>query len=468
MSDLLSVLSLAGRSLTTYRNATNVANHNIQNALTPGYARQRAELHTVQPADFTGSAYIGRGVDLGGVFQIRDRFVEAQMPRAIGSHARSSTEATALRAVNVLNPDSESGLSLSLAKFYATLRDLSGNAGDPILRQGVVDAARNLATSFNRTSVAIRDARDGMNEQIAAQLEQANAAAKSIARLNGQINSARSMGAEPNDLIDARQQMMDSLSELTGALPISDASGNVSMVLESGAALVSGDKAAVLTTLQDVGNSGHLKVQLIKPDGRGPYDIPVEAVGGMVGGILDARDGALRTAEESLDRFAWEFGETLNAVHRGGVALDGSSGRDLFALGAGAPGAAAIIRIDPALEADPSLLGASSDAQGLPGNGDILFALIETEKTNLPSGSDPIRTLGKIVGAFGSRTAQAEALSKTDASVLGNLEDMREAASGVSIDEELLEMMKYQRAFEAVSKVIQTTDQMLDTLMKLR
>lgn len=468
MSDLLSVLSLAGRSLTTYRNAVNVANHNIQNALTPGYARQRAELHTVQPADFTGSAYIGRGVDLGGVFQIRDRFVEAQMPRAIASQARSSAESAALRAVNVLNPDTESGLSLSLAKFYSSLRELSGNAGDPILRQGVVDAARNLATSFNRTSVAIRDAREGMNEQIAAQLDQANAAAKAIAELNGQIASARSMGGEPNDLVDTRQALMDKLSELTGAMPVSDARGNVSMVLDSGAALVSGDKAAVLTTLQDVGNSGHFKVMLIKPDGRGPFDLPVGAVGGKVGGILDARDGALRTAEESLDQFAWEFGQTLNGVHRGGVALDGNSGRDLFTLGAGAPGAAATIRIDGALEADPSLLGASSDALGLPGNGDVLFALIETEKANLPSGSDPIRTLGKIVGAFGSRTAQAEALAKTDASVLGNLEDMRESASGVSVDEELLEMMKYQRAFEAVSKVIQTTDQMLDTLMKLR
>lgn len=468
MSDLLSVLSLAGRSLTTYRNAVGVANHNIQNALTPGYARQRAELHTVQPADFTGSGYIGRGVEMGGVFQIRDRFVEAQMPRAIGSHARSSSEATALRSVSVLNPDSDSGLSLSLGKFYASLRELSGNAGDPILRQGVVDAARNLATSFNRTSTSIRDARSGMNDQIAAQLDQANAAASAIAELNGQIRSARSMGAEPNDLVDARQGAMDTLSRLTGAVPVSDANGNVSMVLESGASLVSGDKAAQLSTLQDVSNSGHLKVQLIKADGRGPFDLPADAVGGMVGGVIDARDGAMRAAEEGLDSFAWEFGQSLNAIHQGGVALDGSSGRDIFTLGAGAPGAAAAIRVDLDLEADPSLLGAAADPLDLPGNGDVLFALIESEKTDLPSGSDPIRTLGKIIGAFGSRTAQAEALSRSDESILGNLEDMRESASGVSVDEELLEMMKYQRAFEAVSKVIQTTDQMLDTLMKLR
>lgn len=468
MSDLLSVLSLASRSLIAHRGAASVASHNIQNANTPGYARQRADLHTVQPAAYTGSAFIGRGVELGGVYQVRDRFVEAQMPRAIGAHASSSTEAEALKAVHALDPDADSGLSKALANFYAAMRTLSGTAGDPILRQGAVDAARNLATAFNRTAVSIQDARTGMDQQLDALAGQANAQAASIAALNGQIKSARSMGAEPNDLLDQRQRAMDELSRLTGATPVLDAEGNVSMMMAGGESLVSGSKAASLSTLADPANGGHLAVQITKADGRGPFDLAKGSLGGKLGGILAARDEALRTAEDSLDSFAFEFANTLNGIHQGGYALDGTSGHDLFAVGAGPSGAAALFGVDPAVAANPSLLAASSDPSKLPGNGDVLFELIDTERQALPSGNDPVRTLGKIIGAFGSRTAQAEAVATSDESILGNLETMRESASGVSIDEELVEMMKAQRAFEAVSKVIQTADEMLDTLMKLR
>lgn len=468
MSDLLSILSQAARSSTAHRSAAATAAHNIQNANTPGYARQRAELHTVVPSAYVTGAFIGRGVELGGIYQVRDRFIESQMPRALAAEARSSTEAEALRSLNALNPEASGGLVEAMSGFYAAARALSGNAGDPILRQGLVDAATTLATAFNRTSLAIRDARTAMDDKVAALASQVDAAARTIARLNVEIQTARASGAEPNDLLDQRQRAIDELARLTGAVPVPDAKGMVSMVLEGGTTLVSGDRAARFTTSPDVANGGRLQVQIVKTDGNGPFPLDPAQIGGAIGGALDARDGALREAERQLDQLAWEFGNALNAVHRNGYALDGSTGGDLFVLGAGPSGAAAYISVDPSVRADPNRLAASSTLDGLPGNGENLLALIETESEPLPGGNDPIRTLGRIVGDFGARTARAEATAASDGAILENLRTMRESVSGVSIDEELVEMTRAQRAFEAVAKVIVTTDEMLETLLNLR
>jgi flagellar hook-associated protein 1 FlgK len=115
--DLFSVLSQAGSSLAAHRAATATAGNNLQNANTPGYARQRAELVPVLPADFVGKGYLGRGVELGGVTQARDRFIEQQMPSSLANQGRSSPETNPLVSLTTHDPESPSGVPAAVSNI---------------------------------------------------------------------------------------------------------------------------------------------------------------------------------------------------------------------------------------------------------------------------------------------------------------------------------------------------------------
>src|SRR4051812_5538404 len=198
MPDLFSLLSQAGQTLSAHRAAAATASNNLQNANTPGYARQRAELAAILPAEFAGAGYLGRGVELQTVSQSRDRFIEQQMPLAFGTQARSSAESDSLRTISVLDPDAPLGVPTALSNFYSSLRALSQNAGDPSLRQAVVTASQQLALTFNNTAKGIESARTGIDASVSGVVQEVNRASELVARMNVQITIARAQKAEPN------------------------------------------------------------------------------------------------------------------------------------------------------------------------------------------------------------------------------------------------------------------------------
>jgi len=465
VSDLLSVLSNAASSLGVYRALTATIGHNIQNANTPGYARQRAVLSETSPAEAASGAYIGRGVALQAVTQVRDRFVEAQIPAAIGSAARSAAESEALAALHALDPGAAGGLGASIGGFYAALRGLSQNAGDAGLRTTALGAARSLAHAFNRAAGSIEQTRSALDARLGGLVSEVNTEARAVAELNAEVNAARAAGAEPNDLLDMRQVHLDKLAELVGATQVPTSEGDVNLVLPGGVVLVAGRRAGVLSAAPDPGNGGHLAVSLRAVDGSGPSRLAASSFSGAVAGVLEARDGALASAASAVDQLAFDLAASVNAVHAAGFGLDGVSGRPLFDAGAAAAGAAG--RIAAAL-ADPRQLAAASSAAALPGDARNAQALVATESAALSGGKDPQATLSSIISDFGAEAQRSAAYASQDAAIRDNLLHLRESISGVSIDEELVAMQRAQRGFEAITRVIRTADEMLQVLMQLR
>ena len=194
MASLFGILSNSAASLSAQTAAEAVTSNNLQNVNTPGYARQRATLEPAAPSELVNGNYIGTGATLGQVTQVRDGFVEAQLPAAFGNAANSSAASDVLGGVDALNPQASGGLSSSLSSFYSSLTALSQNASDPSLRQSAVAAAQSLARSFQQTRSSLEDARTGSDQRIAGDVSEVNGLTAQVASLNLQIRSARAAG----------------------------------------------------------------------------------------------------------------------------------------------------------------------------------------------------------------------------------------------------------------------------------
>jgi flagellar hook-associated protein 1 FlgK len=468
MPNLVSLLGTASNALSAFSAQQQTASHNMANASTAGYSRQRVELQTQHPEYLMGS-WIGRGVVIGGVTQARDAFLERQIPGALGSSARFAAESEALQSVGALDPEAAGSLTDALAKFYSDLRALAQSPGDAGARSALIGAARAVTQAFKRASTALEESRSGLDAKLEANVAEINDLTAKMASLNKQIAQAQATGSRPNDLLDERLRVRDRLAELTGAVPVPDERGNLAMVLPSGLALVSGGEAATLSVVADVTNGGHLNVRVQRVGAAQPDPFfSATAFGGEVRGIVDARDGALKTALDSLDTLAFDWGTAFNAQHRAGFALDGSAGLDFFTLPGAAGGAAATIDLDAAIAGNPRLIAAASAATSVPGDAGNLHLLVATERTALSTGADVSGTLASIISSFASASRTATAMAEQDGAIAQHLHGLREAHSGVSLDEEIVAMTQAQRAYEAMGKIIQVTDQMLDVLMKLR
>jgi flagellar hook-associated protein 1 len=460
MASLLGILSTGGTNLNTAQGQLSIANNNVSNVNTPGYSKETAEV-----VSNPGSApWDPNGVQISTVTQARDRFLEAQLPASLGQSSFSQARSDGLGSVTALDPSSTSGISTALSAFYASLSALSQNAGDPGLRTAVISAAQTLTTAFNQASQQITAARSGLDTQAQGSLTEVNTDAKQVAALNQQIRTATASGTDVNSLLDARQQLQDKLAQLTGVTPVTDAQGDVSLALPGGQLLVSGDFAGSLSALPDPTNQGHLALQLTSADGKGTATLAGSAIGGTIGGELNVRDGALLSTGNSIDQLASDFGNAVNAASENGYALDGTSGHDLFTVGAQL-GAAGRIAVSSDVAADPSLLAAAGSATGGAGDATNLLAIQATQDQALSTGATAGTAFGNIVSSFGSAAASATAQAQQDAAINTHLTTLRESVSGVSVDEEMINMQKAQRAYEAISHVMSTTTTMLDTLM---
>ena len=461
MADLLSILTSAQTSLSAQRALAATAGNNVENANNPDYARQVATLETVVPDDQVNGAHVGRGVTLASVTQVRDRYLESQLPRAIGDAASSTAESSALQAFSGLDPSASGGLDQAISGFYASLTALAQNPGDTGLRAAALGATHQMAQAFNRTAQQLAAARTGLDTQAGALATEIGDEAAAVAQLNGQIAQAGAAGGPPNDLLDLRQKHLDRLAELAGASPVATSNGQVNVVLPGGVTLVAGASAATLST-RPAPTDGHLQV-LVSPAGASGGAAAAATFGGTLGGTLAARDGAFAAAEGQVDQLAHDLAAKLDATHAAGYGLDGSTGRPLLDVGTGVAGAAG--RMTVAIS-DPSQLATAASANA-PGDATNANALAATESSSVAGAADVSSALASIVSRFGAAAATAKAFADQDTAVKDHLTQLRASSSGVSIDDELITIQAAQRGYEAIAKVIQTADQMMQTVLAM-
>jgi flagellar hook-associated protein 1 FlgK len=226
--------------------------------------------------------------------------------------------------------------------------------------------------------------------------------------------------------------------------------------------------AATLTVQGNATNKGHTDLVFTPADGSAPVVLKQSELGGQIGGLLSARDGALGTASTDLDNLAFSFATTINGQNQAGYDLNGNRGGNVFTLGATPANTANTITLDSALASDPSLLAAAGAAISGPGDATNLAAMVATQSAPLSNGLDVQKGLAKIVSDFGTAAADSQNAATFNKSMLQNLQDTRASVSGVSLDDEMVGLLQAQHAYEALAKVITTAADMLETLIQLK
>jgi len=453
MSSLNASLSTALSGLIAEQGALEATTNNVANVNTPGYSREVPVLVASDPVVVAPLTY-GSGVTLQSIESIRDPILESQIQQQTQGQGQYSALATALQQTQVNFTTSTSDIGTSISNFFNSINQLSANPSDLSLRQDVLTAADNLATSFNATANNLTQQRTSLDLNVVQQVGQINQLTQQIAALNGQISNLENVGESAGTFIDQRQQAIDQLSSLVDVSVI-PADNSLTLTTANGAPLVTGQQNFQLTTqtnsqgLHDIYSEGN--------------DITSQITSGQLGGTIEARDQEIPAIQTQLDTLAAGLANSVNGVQVAGFDLNGNAGTDLFnPPPASGVGAAASLSV---AITDPSLIAASSDGSpGSNGNAEALYAL---SNQAVIDGQSPTDYYSNIVFNVGTDVSNASAQQTASAAVLQQLNDQRASVSGVSLDEEAANMVQYQDAYEASAQVITTINDMMYAVIQM-
>ncbi len=477
MSGLFGILNVASRALMVNQNQVRTVGHNVANASTPGYSRQRVEIAASLPI-VNARGNLGTGVEQLSVERMHDRFVEQQIMREQSAYSASDAQSTVLaRIEEVLNEQNGPGISSALGRFYDSFDDLASAAtpGAPVEREAVRAAAQQLADELGRADGELRTLQRGVDVDIANTVSRVNDIVQRIADINAQI-VRQETSAPANDLRDQRDGLVRELADLADVSSFEQADGGVVVLLGGGLTLVDGGTARLLGTSPDTANPfdpGFSSV-LYDPDGAA-VDVTASLGSGRLGGLLDARDNLLPAAIRALDTLAYNLADQVNSIHSAGVGLDGTVG-DFFVAPAAVEDAAANLALDPAILASVDAIAAGLG--GGAGDNRNALDLAALRDTALPlflpgdppgPASGPTRTLldhtASIVADVGQQARVAFDGRAQRERTLELLENRRDELSGVSIDEEVARLVELQSVFQANARVIASIQEMLDSLI---
>ena len=450
MSSIFGSLSSSAAALEAQRRGLEVAGQNIANVNTAGFSRRTmilAERSAAEPGE------AGRGVEVAQIRAVRDLFLEARVRQEQQALSRDQVVA---EAMSVLEAQlGQPGLSVDgqLSAFFNSFSALAEDPASLTLRDAAVRESQRVAGSFREMASRFDQSRRDADVSVRNTVEEVNRIAADIARLNARISG---LGAVNNEaVIDSRNVLLGELADLTD-ITVSDASGTMAVSLASGHALVSGIHVVALDVSDEPG-TGFARVAT---EGQ---DITAELTGGRLGGWVHVRDRQMPAYSEMLDRLAFTFATEANAVHSSGTDALGNPGVPLFDVSATETGAAASLALTATVANDARLIVAADASAN-----DAARAMAALRDGSLVDGASTLSDYwGQIVYRIGGDTSAAERVQQGRQQVMSQLQQLREAASGVSLDEEAASLMRYQRAYEANARYFTVVNDVLEVLMGL-
>ncbi len=470
----------SARSLRAQQRALDVTANNIANVNTPGYTRQEVILSETDPTHYP-QTFIGTGVVANDVKQYREAWLDREMRNNLSRQSNyDSDNKIFLQVQNALNEPSDYGLDSSMDKFFSSIEQLSAKPDDMALRANVLSNANALATNFNTTSSSMRSLRGQVYQQMDANVTQINRLLKGIAELNTNINSTRTIDGETSStLLDKQNVLIEQLSKLSD-ISVSRTDNGLANISMSGTTVLVNDTAMTVKLNQTIDPSSHeITAGLSILDARGTTLGTVKPGGGEVASqlkffnvTLDDKDssGGFSVAK-NIDTLANAFAAKVNSISQTGYGLNDTGttppGRSFFVASDGGPITAFNISVDPNLAANPQDVPAAS-APGEPGNNDIIRQIGQLVNNTSFIGNQTAREYyGQTLTTLANIGADAQSSKAVADATVTQISSQRESVVGVNIDEEAVNMIKYQRAFEAAARMVSTTSDIMKTIVNL-
>ena len=451
------------RALRAHQLALDITGQNIANADTPGYSRQVPNLTATAPYTLpslqrtTVAGQMGTGVEVARIMRMRDEFIDVQIRHESSSQGRWKARQSTLEQLEViLNEPSEEGIAAYLNKFWSALQELADRPDDPAIRQVLRETAVSFTDIIRQTDSQLKTLQRDLDQQAQIIGGRINSLAEQIAAVNEEIGKVTSVGDDPNDLLDKREVLVRELAELTNIDVQTDHMNRYTITI-SGSLLVSGDHANSLAFMENPDRDGLIDVVWAETGNA------VDLRGGELKGMLEMRDAEVAYYLDAFNDFASTLITEFNAVHRAGYGLDGSTGLNFFS-----GNDASDIRLNPAITTNSIAASIDLGGEGAPGNGENALALAGVIKTELLM-SNGAATLSdyyeSIVVKLGIDADKANTMMENKKALLHHLETRQESVAGVSLDEEMVNMIKFQNSYNAASRMITAVDEMLETLI---
>jgi len=518
MAGLFNTLNIAVKGLNAQQTALHTTSHNISNINTMGFSRQRVELKADTSYTYVGVGQLGTGVKLVGVVRMVDDFVNDQIRKENSALNQYVAKDNVMSQIEkVFNEPSDTGLNFAMNEMFNSWQELSKNPESLNAQSIVVEKSKTFAETLNHMASQI----DGLKGDTVSNIEKnaldINSLAERLSTINDQIFNITVKGQSPNDLLDERDLLMKEMNGLAEMTAKFDKWGRVSLTLD-GKELTAKDNPAKLSVISDVktnkdgtvtlqiavgGDTSKMEPMTLSAEeaknfkAGSPVFYNADSVtepkvtlanisSGVIGGNLEAIN-EIEARIKELDLFAKGTAKLINTVHKSGV-----EGVDFFTFKKNADNStgepiALNFSVNPDLLADESKVATGELITSPEGDGSRALAIANLRNTKInfkdvdnlmdnydtdtmkfkdaTGGVTMNGSYNNIVTKVGISTQQASNMVKNEEAVMTQLTNRRESVSGVSLDEEVTNLMKFQRGFEANSRVISTLSEMLDTLI---
>ena len=459
MPGLTNILNTARRALFAQQSALNVTGHNIANANTPGFSRQRVDMEASPPLDLP-LGRIGTGVQIAEIRRVRDQWIDAQFRAENESSGRWEVAEQLLGQIeDLFGEPGETGLNEILGKFWNSWGDLANNPESSSARVAVQQRGITLTHAFNHLDARLRALQEDLNTSIETKVAQINSIAERIAELNVRIVTVSARGDHANDAEDERDRLMDTLSKLVNMSARESADGAITIAI-GGRVLVERDAVAELTTTTRSSGYGVLRDVVWKSDGA-----EARITKGELGGILDVRDTKIPNYLEQLNTLALQLVQEINTLHRSGYGIGGSTGINFFEEGTSG---ASDMALSPDILNDPGKIAAAA-SDGSPGDNSNALAIAELRHGLTMNGDTA--TFGdyysSLIATIGVQSQEAQSMRGNHQLLTEQLENERRSISGVSLDEEMTNLIKYQHAYAAAARLVTTVNDLMQSILEM-
>lgn len=486
---MVDILGIGNSGLIAAKKSLETTGHNISNVNTEGFSRQRVDQASNSPLTQSGIIQ-GTGTKIRSINRIHDPYIEKRLTKAISSEAYSNFRYEELSQIeHIFNEINNEGLNNIINKFYNAFRELSSQPDNETMRSVVRDTANLVVNDFKR----IRDSLDTLSRsidlKIKGEIEDINAISKNITVLNKRIANLEASGDETGDLRDQRDKAVREMAKsLKLHTYVDDANHFIVSALGVGTIVTGGQyqELATASTSKAVSSSGMDGSTEIFFTSRPSTKITEKFRSGRLTTLTNIRNVDIKNLQESMDQLAFDFANSVNAIHKKGyvnrtinINQNGdpdefdskglTTGIDFFDISKKPEGAIFSLKLSDKVEDDISNIVTALNPNS-PGDNRIALAIskLQHEKFMANGTSTLEEEFLKTVGNVGVEVGKAKLDAEQTEGIRVQIESLKERASGVSLDEETANMIRYQHAYDAAAKVMQTAKEMFDTVLSIK